>query len=404
MLSKLHAVKIRTPLFFTILVLGCFAFLSNMHAVSPPPDGGYPGGNTAERQSALFSLTSGGYNPAVGYYSLRSNTSGIFNTAIGAGTLFAATGGQNTATGAGALLSNSTGGDNTANGVFALVSNTGGGSNNAFGVEALRNHITGDFNNAVGVQALFHDQGGAFNDAFGDSALLSNINGVDNAAVGDSALEFSTGNDNTALGGSAGLNATTGSGNVYIGAFVEGASGEDNHTYIRNINTTTVSGGGTDFVTVNLTTGLLGHNSSSRRYKEDIKPMDKASEALYRLRPVTYRFKKDIDASQSLEYGLVAEDVAAVDPNLAIRGGGGQTESVRYTAINAMLLNEFLKEHRKVERQDHKIQEQESTIAELKCGMKALVATVNEQALQLQKVSTQLELTKPEMKVAAEKP
>jgi uncharacterized coiled-coil protein SlyX len=106
------------------------------------------------------------------------------------------------------------------------------------------------------------------------------------------------------------------------------------------------------------------------------------------LNPVTYRFKKDVDPSQSLDYGLVAEEVAKVDPNLAIRDRNGQIESVRYSAINAMLLNEFLKEHRKNE-------EQEKTIAELNSGMTALAATVKEQAAQIQKVSAQLEASKP---------
>src|SRR4029077_12753350 len=155
------------------------------------------------------------------------------------------------------------------------------------------------------------------------------------------------------------------SNNIYIGE-AEGFAGEENHTYIRNINTTSLNGGNVDSVTVNLLTGLLGHASSSRRYKEDIKPMDKESEVLFALKPVSYRYKKDIDKTQSLDYGLIAEDVAEVDPNLAIRDGKGQIENVRYNAIDAMLLNEFLKEHRKVEAQESKIQKQETTISELK--------------------------------------
>ena len=166
-----------------------------------------------------------------------------------------------------------------------------------------------------------------------------------------------------------------------------------------------MSGGGTDTVTVDLTTGLLGHLSSSRRYKEDIKSMDSASEKLYRLKPVTFRYKKEINARQSLEYGLVAEDVADVDPDLAIRNKDGEIENVRYTAVNAMLLNEFLKEHSKV-------QEQESTIEELKSVMaqerqefeaaivlqqkttEALVARLNEQEARIQNVSAQVEMGK----------
>jgi hypothetical protein len=142
-----------------------------------------------------------------------------------------------------------------------------------------------------------------------------------------------------------------------------------------------VSGAGTDTVTVNLSTGLLGHVTSSRRYKEDIKPMDKASQALFALKPVTFRYKKEIDQSQTLDYGLIAEEVAKVDANLAIRDKNGQVESVRYSAINAMLLNEFLKTHRRMEEQDKRIEE--------------LTAQLKQQAAQIQKVSAQLELSKP---------
>jgi len=193
-------------------------------------------------------------------------------------------------------------------------------------------------------------------------------------------------NDNTALGFQAGILATTGDGNVYIGSGMSGVAGEANHTYIRNINTSSVSGGGTDTVTVNVTTGLLGHATSSRRYKEAIKPMDNSSQALFALKPVTFRYKKEIDPSQSLEYGLVAEEVAQVDPSLAIRDKNGQIDSVRYNAINAMLLNEFLKEHRKNEEQEARMARQQKQIEALTAG--------------LQKVSAQLEASKPAPRVA----
>src|SRR5947208_14363153 len=123
----------------------------------------------------------------------------------------------------------------------------------------------------------------------------------------------SSGSNNTAVGRQAGLTSGAGSNNVYLGSNMTGVAGENDHTNIRNINTASVSGGGTDTVTVNLTTGLLGHLTSSRRYKEDIKPMDSASQGLFALKPVTFRYKKEIDQSQSLEYGLVAEQVAQVD-------------------------------------------------------------------------------------------
>jgi len=303
---------------------------------------------------------------------------------------------NNTAVGAGALFGNTDGNSNTAVGEFALVSNETGPLNTAVGFQAFFANVSGLENTAIGDQALF-DNTGNFNVAVGGAALLNNTTGNENTACGSGALNDTTGNDNTALGFQAGILATTGDGNVYIGAGMSGVAGEADHTYVRNINTTSVNGMGTDTVTVNLTTGLLGHLSSSRRYKEDIKQMDKTSEALYMLNPVTYRFKKDIDPSQSLDYGLIAEEVAKIDPNLAIRDRNGQIESVRYSAINAMLLNEFLKEHKKVE-------EQQASIAELKNEVQTVVAQLKEQAAQIQKVSAQLEVGKPAPQLVTNKP
>ena len=274
--------------------------------------------------------------------------------------------------------------------------------NTAVGFQALFANVSGLENTAIGDQALL-DNTGNFNVAVGGAALLNNTTGNENTACGSGALNDTTGNDNTALGFQAGILATTGNGNVYIGAGMSGVAGEANHTYVRNINTTSVNGMGTDTVTINLTTGLLGHLSSSRRYKEDIKPMDKTSEALYMLNPVTYRFKKDIDPSQSLDYGLIAEEVAKVDPNLAIRDRNGQIESVRYSAINAMLLNEFLKEHRKVEVQAREIEVQKATISELKKEVEAVIAHSKEQDLQIQRVSAQMELNKAAPQVVGNK-
>ena len=205
------------------------------------------------------------------------------------------------------------------------------------------------FNTAVGYQALVYSEGPS-NSAFGYLAMGNTMGAAaGNTAIGREALLNTTGNDNVAVRNGAGMSQDAGSGNVYIGSGIGGVAGESNHTYVRNIDATTVSGGGTDTVTVNLATGLLGHLSSSRRYKEEIQPMDDASETLYRLKPVTFRYKKEIDASQVLDYGLVAEDVADVDADLVMRDKNGQVESVRYTAVNAMLLNQFLKEHRRVQ-------------------------------------------------------
>ena len=193
----------------------------------------------------------------------------------------------------------------------------------------------------------------------------------------------STGNRNTAIGFSAGGGLATGDGNVYLGADTGPGfnSTESNHTYIRNINSTSVSGGGTDYVTVDLGTGLIGHLSSSRRYKEDIKAMDKASEAVFALKPVTYCYKKEIDPGQSPAYGLIAEEVAEVNPALVACNAQGQPESVHYEMVNAMLLNEFLKEHRKV-------QQLEKQVATLTAG--------------LQRVSQQLEIRKPTPQTVAD--
>ncbi len=269
------------------------------------------------------------------------------------------------------------GGFSTAVGFRALASadtsNSGGYENDAFGYEALAKTTTGVANVAIGTLALFN-----------------NTTGAANAAVGSEALANNTSNYNAALGYQAGSSATTGSRNVYIGALMAGVAGESNHTYIANINNTTVSGGSTDTVTVNLSTGLLGHLSSSRRYKEDIQPMDNASQALFALKPVTYRYKKEIDQTQSLDYGLIAEEVAQIDPNLTVRNGEGKIETVRYNAINAMLLNEFLKEHRRNEQQQRQIDQ--------------LTAQLREQAAQIQKISAHVEVDSSAIQLAAESP
>jgi uncharacterized coiled-coil protein SlyX len=221
------------------VLLACFALLPKAQAVNPPPDGGYPGGNTAEGQNALLSLSSGTYNTAVGLFSLLSNTTGSFNTALGAGTLLANTADENTATGAGALLSNTSGNGNTANGAFALFSNVDGVNNNAVGFFALLDNTSGDFNNALGHEALESNVDGAANNAFGDLALFSNVSGSGNTAIGDGALFGCTGSENVGVGQGAGGGITTGSNIIAIGAGVSGVStifGEVNDScYIGNI-------------------------------------------------------------------------------------------------------------------------------------------------------------------------
>jgi hypothetical protein len=392
-----------------LLALGLLALASRTQAVVPAPDGGYPGGNTAEGTNALLSRTTGLYNTAIGIYSLLSITDGNFCTAVGAGALLGNTAGQNTATGAGALLSNTTGDGNTANGTFTLFSNTIGLGNTATGFDALFSNTEGAGNTATGYQALYSNTAGVantangtlalhgntigeFNTASGDGALFSNTEGFGNTANGGSALSTnSTGNNNTALGYNAGFNIT-GTGNVCIGEGVLGVAGEFNTTWIRNIHNTVqpVVGTDPDNVTVN-SAGRLGRgNVSSRRYKHDIKPMDNASEAILALKPVTFRYNKEYDATQTLAFGLIAEDVAQVYPDLVGRNRDGQPESVRYEQINAMLLNEFLKEHRKMEDQQKQIN--------------ALTVQLKEQAAQIQKVSAQVKMSRPAQQVAMDQP
>ena len=352
-------------------------------AVLPPPDGGYPGFNTAEGQSALFNLTTGSANTAVGWFSLSANAQGGFNTATGAGALVFNTSDENTAFGAAALLSNVNGFRNTAVGVAALVNNTGS-------VVDAPNGDPGSFNTAVGASALASNTVGSVNTAIGARALLNSASG----------------NSNIALGAGAGFNVTTANNVICIGAT---GGNVDNRCFIGNIysNVQPIVGTDPDSVTIN-SSGRLGRgNVSSRRYKHDIRPMDKASEALYALKPVSFRYNKEYDATQTLAFGLIAEEVAELYPDLVGRNSRGEPESVRYEQINAMLLNEFLKAHRKIadqnsnlESQARKVQEQKMAIAELYSEMKSLAATVNEQASQLQKVSAWIQTSEAKLQFA----
>jgi trimeric autotransporter adhesin len=365
-------------------LLACLAISPMTHAVVPPPDGGYPGFTTAEGTNALQSLTTGSANTAVGWHSLFSNTDGSFNTATGAGALLFNTANENTAFGAAALLFNTNGSQNTAVGAAALLNNTG------FAVNAP-NGGPASANTAVGASALTSNTTGGANTANGAFALSDNTIGQSNTAIGSFALTSNTtGNGNTALGNGTGV-SITGSGNVCIGGGVSGEGGVDNSTYIRNVNTLTqnFSAGVNDYVTVRLTDGRLGHTAvvSSQRYKQDIKPLATTSEALYALKPVSFRLKKEFDATQALGFGLIAEEVEKVDPALVYRNAKGQVESVRYEMVNAMLLNEFLKEHRRNTEQQSKIDQQEAKIARQQKQIEALAAG-------LQKVSAELQLSK----------
>jgi uncharacterized coiled-coil protein SlyX len=375
-----HFKTITPSLIVVALALLSFELTPMAPAVSPPPDGGYPGGNTAEGYQTLFSLTAGTYNTAVGFFSLRSDTAGSFNTAIGAGALLANTADNNTATGLGALLSNTTGDQNTANGGFALFHNSTGRFNTATGYQTLFNNTTGTYNTADGQNALVTNTEGVNNTAIGAGALEFNIGGINNTATGIFALQDNTtgggntaagsaalasnttGGDNTALGNEAGSMVTTASNVICIGASVAGAN-VSNSCFIGNIFSQTSSGGIGVFVN---SSGKLGTSTSSRRFKEKIQPIDNASEALFALTPVSFRYKKEIDPAGAQQFGLVAEDVEKVNPDLVVRDQNGQVHSVRYDQVNTMLLNEFLKEHRKVEAQRRKIEQQETTITELR--------------------------------------
>jgi len=386
------------------LALAWFALSPLALAVTPAPDGVYPGNNTAEGDHALFSRTTAGNNTATGFFALQADTTGNANTATGFEALFNNTIGKfNTATGANALLSNTTGDNNTAEGTNALLFNTTGGDNTAAGFEALFSNTSGGDNTANGFAALFSNTTGISNTANGVNTLEFNTVGNSNTANGVNALNSNTtgslntangantlfhnttGTGNIALGASAGVN-TTGNNNIDIGN--GGSAGESDtirigttatqtNAFIAGISGVTVAGGVGVIID---TTGHLGTVVSSERFKDEIKPMDKASEAILALKPVTFRYKHELDPDGIPQFGLVAEQVEKVNPDLVVRDADGKINTVRYEAVNAMLLNEFLKEHRKVE-------EQQKEIA-------ALAAQLKGQAALIRKVSDRLELSK----------
>jgi hypothetical protein len=421
--------------FFALCVLAPLA-----QAVVPAPDGGYPGGNTAEGTSPLLRLSTGTYNTAVGLYSLLSLTDGKFCTGVGAGTLLSNTADQNTAIGAGALLSNTTGTGNTGSGAFTLFSNTTGGFNTANGIKALFSNTVGIENTAIGFEALFSNIDGIQNTASGAQALLSNTSGGGNTAIGYEALQDNTtgsgnialgfqalihgsvgnlniaiggtslfnttGNNNIALGTFAGSALTSGSSNIDIGnAGVAGESGtirignvQQDRAFIAGIRGATV--GGNAIAVVIDSDGQLGTTTvSSKRFKKEIRPMDKASEAILALKPVTFHYKSD--KTNAPQFGLIAEEVAEINPDLVVRDQNGEIYTVRYDAVNAMLLNEFLKEHRKVERQDRKIQEQEATIGQLRKEMETVVARLKKHDSEIQRVNDRLQTSSPGAQVVA---
>jgi len=445
---------VKTTTIQLFLVSLCLATVGpKAQAVSPPPDGGYPGNNTAEGDAALLNLTSGVWNTALGRQALNHDTTGGVNTATGFQALFNnTTGGQNTAYGAQALFGNGIGSLNTAigyramynantgNGVAigayalynnfgafntaigysALFSNGAGNGNTAIGYQALHSNDYEGANTAIGYQALFKNTGtpgsgfsntatgfqtllnnteGSSNTANGEWALHDNTTGGGNVANGFGALQHNTtGFGNIALGYGAGENLITGDGNIDIGN--QGVAGEDftirigdsqSATFIAGISGATVTG---TAVVVN-GSGQLGVAPSSARFKEAIKSMDNASEALFSLKPVTFRYKKDIDPKSTAQFGLVAEDVEKVNADLVVRDAQRKVYTVRYDAVNAMLLNEFLKEHRKVEEQEKTVTELKSTVAKQEAAAAQQQKQIEALTAGLQKVTDKLAAASP---------
>ncbi len=346
-----------------------------------------PAGNTADGFGVLISLSSGLGNSGFGFRALNFLTTGDGNAAAGFMALSRnIDGNSNTATGAFSLATNQNGHQNTATGYGALFLNDIGGTGN------------GSRNSAFGNRALLSNTDGSNNSALGSDALASNTTGQENTATGLGALQLnsgaqalgsnSTGNNNTALGSGAGAAVTTANDVICIGYNVAGAN-VSNTCFIGNIRGVTTGNGDAIPVLID-SAGQLGTASSSRRFKKEIKPMDQSSEAILSLKPVTFYYKND--KTNTPQFGLVAEDVAWVNPGLVVRDKNGEIYTVRYDAVNAMLLNEFLKEHRKVE-------EQEATIAQLKENFQSQLAEQQQQikalASGLEKVSAQLEASKP---------
>jgi hypothetical protein len=414
--------KIKNSLIIVVgLGFACFAFPPQARAVCQ--DGCLTNFNTAQGDDALISDTTGNSNAAFGIDALFSNTTGNANTATGAAALYSNIGGDvinmvgnyntadgfealyynttgegNTASGSAAMLLNSSGYFNTATGYNALYSNTTGYYNMADGAFALDSNTKGINNTASGYSALLHNTTGNYNTASGQGALSSNTVGTNNAALGQNALvKNTTGSDNVAVGSNAGFALTTGSNNIEIGN--RGLSGDSQTirigksqtaTFVAGINGATVPTGVGVIIDAS---GHLGTVTSSARFKDAIQPMDKTSEAIFSLRPVTFRYKKEWDPKAVPQFGLVAEQVEKVDPDLVARDDQNRPYSVRYEAVNAMLLNEFLKEHRKNEGEHATIEKQEKRIEALELALK-------EQATEIQKIGAKLEANQANTKLA----
>jgi hypothetical protein len=313
----------------------------------------------------------GGYNTAAGVLALVSNATGNFNTAVGTY----------------ALKDNTDGWYNTATGYGALIANRTGLGNTAYGDETLFSNVTTHNNTAVGAFAL-HENGGGENTATGASALQNNTTGENNTANGYFALfNNATGSNNTAVGTRAGLNSTTGSSNIYLGAGVVGVAGESNTMYLgqQGTQTKTFIAGvrGITTLTANAipvvidSAGQLGTISSSRRFKEDIYDMPSSlADRLLQLRPVTFRYTAPFaDGSKPIQYGLVAEEVAEVFPELAVRNARGEIETVHYETLNVLLLKQYQEQQAALVRQQKDNQRQQHAIEQLREQVAALLAS-----------------------------
>ena len=333
------------------LCAACLAPLQPLHAVDPPPDGGYPIGNTAEGEDALFNLTSGFDNVAVGYEALYNNTSGILNTGTGYRALYSNTvGTRNTATGNAALSRTTTGSSNTATGLHAMFLNTTGLRNTGEGAFALTANTTGSYNIALGYNA--------------GSLLTTGSNNIDIGNVG--------------VAGE-------------IGTLRIGTAGTQNVAYVAGIYGATVASG------INVIIGPDGHlgtMTSSSRFKKGIKPMDKESEAILALKPVAFRYKPELDPTGIPQFGLVAEEVEKVDPELVIHDEQGKPFTVRYEAVNAMLLNEFLKEHGQMQQLKTIVAQQQKQIETQRASMAKQQQQIEELIAGLQKVTARFEMAK----------
>jgi hypothetical protein len=371
--------------------------------------------NTAVGFRALYSNYNGWYNTAIGQESLFSNTSGEFNTAVGHAALrLSTTGRNNTAIGQAAMAQNTTGSDNTALGGGALISNTGGAYNTATGSSALQSNTTGKENTASGVSALSGNTTGSANTAVGYIALLFNAVGNNNTALGHGAgakqngsnntsvgyeagyagslndERYLTGNNNIALGFQAGSQWSTGSNNIAIGssgtasdagAIRIGERGRQNRTFIAGIRGSLVQRGVPVLIDAS---NRLGMATSLRQFKQDIQPMGDASSKLMQLKPVSFRYMEAVaDGSKPLQFGLIAEEVEEVMPELVVRNAEGTIETVAYHVLPSLLLNEYQKQNRELAQAkanlastEARLHAVEAEMAAMKLALSRLAATL----------------------------